>query len=159
MRNRLQTRRDDSTINWLEMDTFFDINIDRPNYGSIAPVASTGTFSNLYNRLVFQPLPWVYYRLDSQLPIFDKGFTQVNSDLNFMVTRDVNLSVGQRYINNDPQFTDSNLFNVSAYLRFNDNWAFSFSESYDFAIKTWKARLIRFIATSPVGRLRSGSIF
>jgi len=44
------------------------------------------------------------------------------------------LSVGQDYIWGDKQFSNSNLWNVSAYLRLNDHWGFSVSESYDFAL-------------------------
>ena len=43
MRNRLQTRRDDLTVSWLELDTFFDINIDNP--------FDRTQFSNVFNKL------------------------------------------------------------------------------------------------------------
>jgi hypothetical protein len=47
VRNRLQTRRDDTTINWLELETYFDANIDNPYDRS--------NFSNVFNNLRFQP--------------------------------------------------------------------------------------------------------
>ena len=42
MRNRLQTRRDNLTFSWLELDTFFDVNIDRPDFGSLPAALGHG---------------------------------------------------------------------------------------------------------------------
>jgi hypothetical protein len=83
VRNRLQTRRNNATLNWLELDTFFDVNIDRPEFlGGVMP--DEGTFSNIFNRLRWQPLPWVNFTLDSQLPLLDTGFTEVNTQRHFL---------------------------------------------------------------------------
>jgi LPS-assembly protein len=131
VRNRLQTRRDNSTLNWLELDTFFDINIDRPDFGNASALSDDGTFSNVYNRLRWQPLPWVGLTINAQLPLFDSGFTEVNSSLNFMVTRNAKLSIGQRYLNGNPQFRDSNLTTLGGYIRLNDNWGVRFAEQYE----------------------------
>jgi hypothetical protein len=136
VRNRFQTRRDNLTFNWMEIDTFFDINIDQPGFGNASPISDGGTFSNVYNRLRWRPLPWVNFTLASQLPLLDSGFSEVNSNLGFMVTRNLLLSVGQRYLNGNEQFQDSNLATLGAYVRFNDNWAFSFSERYEFSDST-----------------------
>jgi hypothetical protein len=133
VRNRLQTRRDNLTFNWLEVDTFFDVNLDRPDFGNASVLSDDGTFSNVYNRLRWQPLPWVGLRLDSQLPLLDSGFTEVNTSLGFLVTRNLQLSVGQRYLNGSNQFADSNLATFGGYVHVNDNWGFSFNESYEFA--------------------------
>ena len=73
MSNRLQTRRDNITFNWLELDTYFDLNIDRPDFDALIP-DDGGTFSNLFNRLRWNPLPWVTFQLDSQVPLLDPGF-------------------------------------------------------------------------------------
>ncbi len=136
VRNRLQTRRDNYTLNWFELDTFFDVNIDRPGFGNASALADDGTFSNVYNRLRWQPLPWVGFNLNAQLPLLDSGFTEVNSSLGFMVTRNVQLSVGQRYLNGNPLFEDSNLATLGGYFRINDHWGFSFAERYEFETST-----------------------
>src|SRR4029434_2227469 len=107
VRNRLQKRRDKLTFNWLERNTYFDLNIDRPEFlGGILP--DDGTFSNVFNRLRWTPLQWVNLTIDSQLPLFDAGFTEVNSQLNFLVNRNVQLNIGHRYINGNPIIFDSN---------------------------------------------------
>ena len=131
VRNRLQTRRDSRTLNWLELDTFVDVNIDRPDFGG-SVVDDAGTFSNVVNRLRWSPLPWVNMTVDAQLPLFDRGFTQVNTNLGFMVNSNVQLNVGHRYISNNDFFFDSNLLNLGGYFRVNDNWGVSVRELYEF---------------------------
>jgi LPS-assembly protein len=140
VRNRLQTRRDDQTINWLELDTFLNVNLDHPNYGSLLPVSDLGPVSNLYNRLIFAPLPWVYARVETQTPLNVDGYSEINGNINFMPCKDINLTMGNEYIYGNKEFTDSNLWNVTAYLRLNDHWAISASESYDFAISTLESQ-------------------
>ncbi len=130
-RNRFQTRRDNQTFTWLELNTFFDVNFDRPDFG--LPVnPDDGTFSNLVNRLRWTPVPWVNLQVDSQVPLFDEGFTEVNSSVNFLATRNVQFNIGHRYMSGNKLFNDSNLLNVGGYFRFDDNWAFSFRETYEF---------------------------
>lgn len=128
IRNRLQTRRDNATLNWLELNTFFDYRFDAPDFG-LDPDA--GKFSNLVNRLRFQPLSWASLTIDSQVPVFDKGFTEVNSRANFVVSQNVQVGVGHRYINKNILFQDSSLVDFGGYYRLNDNWGFSFREYYE----------------------------
>ncbi len=131
VRNRLQTKRDSITHNWLELDTFVDVNLDRPNFGSTL-TDDEGTFSNVVNRLRWVPLPWVYLTLDAQLPLLDTGFTQVNTSLGFMVNSNIQLNIGHRYISKSPSFADSNQVNLGGYFRLNDNWGVSVRELYEF---------------------------
>jgi hypothetical protein len=85
-------------------------------------------------------VPWVNLQIDSQLPLLDTGFTEVNSNVNLLVNENVQLSVGHRYISGNTQFTDSNLLNLGAYFRLGDNWAFSFREQYEFADSVLEAQ-------------------
>ena len=132
VRNRLQTRRDNDTLNWFEIDTFLDVNIDRPNFGGYSVLADTGTFSNVFNRIRWNPLPWMTFQLDSQLPLLDSGFTEINSSLNLMVNQSLSVNLGQRFIDGNSQFPNSNLVSFGGYYRVNDNWAFSFRDQYEF---------------------------
>ena len=140
VRNRFQTRRDNQTMNWLELDTYFDVNIDRPDFGNASLLSDDGTFSNVYNNLRWQPIPWVSLSIGSQLPLLDSGFTEVNSSLNFMVNRSTQLSIGQRYLHGSKQFSDSNLATLGGYFRINDNWGFSFAEQYEIEDSTLEAQ-------------------
>ncbi len=132
VRNRLQTRRDDLTYNWFEIDTFFDANIENPYY--------EGDFSNVFNNLTWSPLPWASLNINSQLPILDSGFTEVNSSIHFMVTEGIDLTVGNRYLEGNPLFEDSNLLTFGGYLRLNENWGFSFYEQYEFDDSTMESQ-------------------
>jgi len=140
VRNRLQTRRDDLTINWLQLDTYLNINLDHPTYGSLLPVSDLGPVSNLYNRLSFAPLPWVRAAVETQTPLTDFGYSAVNGTLNFMPCRNVSLVMGNSYIYGNKEFPDSNFWNVTAYLRIDDHWGVSVSESYDFAINVLQSQ-------------------
>lgn len=115
VRNRLQTRRDDSTINWFELQTYFDINFDNPYDRS--------DFSNIYNKLLFSPVPWAGLSISSQLPLLAHGFTEINTDVRFQPVSSVLLTLGHRYLRDNPFFADSSLYTASAYYRVNENWA------------------------------------
>ncbi len=130
MRNRLQTRRNGNTLNWLELDTFFDVNLDRPDFGG-SFTSDEGNFSNVINRLRWVPLPWMYMTLDAQLPIFDRGFTQVNTSLGLMVNSSIQVNIGHRYISDSASFTDSSLLNLGGYVRINDHWGVSIRELFE----------------------------
>ncbi|HEX3817384.1 MAG TPA: LPS assembly protein LptD [Chthoniobacterales bacterium] len=123
VRNRLQTRRDDTTINWLELDTFFDVNIDNP--------FDRTQFSNVFNNLTFTPLPWMTLVIDSQLPLLDKGFTEIDSALRFQPVSNLQISVGHRYLNDNPYFLDSSLLTLGGYYRINDNWGIGGLAEYE----------------------------
>ncbi len=141
MHNRLQTRRDNDTLNWFEIDTFCDINIDRPDFGGLNVPSDTGTFSNLFNRIRWVPLPWVSFELDSQVPLFDTGFFEINSNVNVVVNKSVSISLGQRYIDGNNQFPNSTLVTFGGYLRINDNWGVSCREQYDFINSTLESQV------------------
>jgi LPS-assembly protein len=123
LRNRLETRRDDVTVTWLELDTFADINIDNPY--------DRRPYSNLFNKLRFNPLPWASLAVDSQIPAFNKGFTEVNTNVTMQVLANLQVSAGHRYLNGNPFFNNSSLFVVGGFYRFNDNWSVGFQEQYE----------------------------
>jgi len=131
VRNRLETRRDNDTYSWLDLDTFFDINIEEPQYPGIT--YQEGTFSNVFNNLHWNPLPWLSSEVDSQVPVSSKGFTEVNATLSFMVNPNLKFTVGDNYIHNNPFFVNSNLITFSSYYRIDDNWGVSANEQYEAA--------------------------
>jgi LPS-assembly protein len=128
VRNRLQTRRDERTINWLELDTYFNLNLDKPTFPNYQV---TEQFSNLYTSLAFNPFQWGSLTVDTQLPVFNKGFTQINTSLNYLPIDDLRLSISHRYIDENPYFENSSTLNLGGYLRLDDNWGFSFSQDYE----------------------------
>jgi hypothetical protein len=137
VRNRLQTHRDQDTLNWLELETFMDLRIEQPDYASVKS-ADTGQYSNLFNRLRWNPLPWIGVTVDSQVPVMDQGFTELNTETNLQVTRDLTFSVGNRFVNGNTYFTNSNLMTGGARYRVNDNWSMSFNENYEFQTRQFE---------------------
>ena len=123
VRNRLETRRDDQTITWLELDTFLDVNFENPY--------DRTDYSNFFNNLRFTPLPWMSFTVNSQVPAFAKGFTEVNTFASVQPVANLQLSFGHRYLNDNPFFQNSSLFVVGGYYRLNDNWGVGVQEQYE----------------------------
>ena len=128
VRNRLETRRDDKTMTWFELDSFFDVNFDNPY--------DRTDYSNLFNNIRFTPLPWVSLSVNSQVPAFSKGFTEVNTLASVQPLANLQLSVGHRYLNDNPFFLNSSLFLVGGYYRIDDNWGIGAQEQYEATTST-----------------------
>jgi LPS-assembly protein len=123
MRNRLQTRRDDETINWMELETYFDVNIDNPYDRS--------GYSNVYNNFRFNPVPWVGFGVGSQIPLLGHGFTEINTGIRVQPIASLQLNFGHRFLNENPFFPNSSLYELGAYYRINDHWAIGAYDRYE----------------------------
>lgn len=123
VRNRLQTRRDDTTVNWVETESYFDLNFDNPYDKS--------NYSNVYNNIRFNPLPWASLGISSQLPLLGNGFTEVNTDLRVQPIANLQLAFGHRFLNESPFFLNSSLFTGGAFYRIDDNWAAGAAVRYE----------------------------
>jgi hypothetical protein len=143
VRNRLQTRRDNSTTNWLDIDSHVDVNFDNPLARTIPPgvtnvsrsnplVPSRELFSNVFNRVRLQPVPWFYMGVDSQIPLLNPGFWQINTFLDWLLNPNIEVRIGHTYLQSNPFFQDASEVSFYSYLRLNDNWGFSIYEDYDF---------------------------
>lgn len=121
-RQRLQTRRVDSTHDWLTLDSFFDVNFENPY--------SDADVSNFFNIVTFSPVPWLNLAIRSQIPIVSEGFTEVDTRLYYTPVPQLSLGFGQAYIENNEYFANSTQTNFSAYWRINDHWAVSLYEQY-----------------------------
>ncbi|HRJ71309.1 MAG TPA: LPS assembly protein LptD [Terrimicrobiaceae bacterium] len=124
VRNRIQTRRDQTTFQWMSLDTFFDVNFDNPY--------SDASVSNIFNIYRFRPVQWFFLDVESQLPITSQGFTEFNTGFNFMPTKDFSFRIGHRYIDGNEFFADNSQFDFFAYFRINENWGFSLYEQYEY---------------------------
>jgi LPS-assembly protein len=130
IRNRLQTRRDQRTYQYLTLDTFFDANFENPY--------TDNDVSNIFNVMRFRPVNWFFVDLNTQLPLDDNGFTESGIRFSWMPTRNLNLSLGNRYIEGNEFFSNNNQVDFSAYWRINEHWAFSFYEQYEFESGIWQ---------------------
>ena len=123
VRNRLQTRRDDLTVSWMDVETYIDVNFDNP--------LDKTQYSNLFNNIIFTPVPWASFGISSQVPVFEKGFTEVNTYVNIQPVANLQISFGHRYLNQNPFFTNSSLYVLRGYYRINDNWGIGIQEQYE----------------------------
>jgi lipopolysaccharide assembly outer membrane protein LptD (OstA) len=134
IRNRLETKRDNTTFAWFSMNTHLDVNVKEPTF-------ATGSFhqgivSNLYNGMSFTPLPWIGLTVNSQTPLNKYGFNQINTLLNYMPVKDLQLNLGNEYLDHDPFFQSEMLVDAGLYYRFNDNWSISTRDEYEFVNST-----------------------
>ncbi len=121
--NRFQTKRNGSTYNWLQTNTYVDGFIEDPEFNR--------SVSNLYNDIDFQPLQWLRLNISSQVPLGNDGFTEVNTRVTFQPRKDLEFSIGNRILSNHPFFDDSNLIDLRTYYRINDNWGVSAYERFE----------------------------
>jgi LPS-assembly protein len=115
-RNHLITRRDGQSHEWLFMDTYIDRYLDDPE--------GNRTWSNLYNDIRWQPLPWLGLDLETQMPVFDggSGFSEFSTRLRYMPWQDMEFSLAYRHLNNHPVLLDSDRFDLGTYFRLAENW-------------------------------------
>jgi LPS-assembly protein len=130
VRNLLQTRREDSpgnfgTYNYAGLNTYVDVFMEDPEFDR--------DISNLYNDLFWNPLPWLSFNINSQLPIGDSefNFTELNSYITWLPTRNFSWSIGHQLLTDNPLFIDSSLITSSVYARINNNWGFSMNHIYE----------------------------
>jgi hypothetical protein len=110
-------------VSWLELETYIDVNFSNP--------FDKTQYSNLFNRLRFTPVPWISLVIDSQVPAFDAGFTEVNTNVVLQPIPNLQISLGHRYLDNNPFFLNSSLFTFGGYFRINDNWGIGVAEQYE----------------------------
>jgi LPS-assembly protein len=115
-RHQLITHRDDQSYEWMYLDTYIDSYIDDPE--------GNRDYSNLYNDIRWQPLPWLGVDLETQLPALNSGsgFSEVNTRFRFMPDENWNFSVAYRQLNNHPVLLDSNRIELTTYVRLSENW-------------------------------------
>ncbi len=123
VRNRLQTRRDDLTISWMDLETYMDVNFDNP--------FDKTQYSNLVNNVTFTPVPWASFGISSQVPVFEKGFTEVNTSVNIQPIANLQINFAHRYLNQNPFFDNSSLYVLGGHYRINDNWSVGIREQYE----------------------------
>jgi LPS-assembly protein len=117
-RNRLLTQRDKQSFEWLYVDTYVDAFLKDPE--------GQRKFSNLYNDVRWQPLPWLGVDFETQFPVVSagSGFNEFTSRVRFMPTQNFEFSLGYRYLNGHPVLVDSSRLDLQTFTRLNENWGF-----------------------------------
>ena len=129
VRNRLLTPRDGTSHHWLAVNTYLDLFLDDPEFDR--------RISNLYNDLVWEPLPWFRWRLETQFPIAGRSkFTELATSGTFMVNPDLEFDVSYRYLANHPILRDSSRLALEAFYRINDRWGVGAYNRWEFEDST-----------------------
>lgn len=117
-RNRLITKRDGQSYEWLFVDTYIDAYLENQSQNI------DSNFSNLYNDVRWNPLPWMTASFETQFPLLDggSGFTEFATSLEFQVTENFEFSLGYRHLDNHPVLVDSNRVDLRTYTRLAENW-------------------------------------
>jgi hypothetical protein len=63
-----------------------------------------------------------------------KQFWEINTYLSWTVTPNFDVSLGDLYLDHNPNFPNSHQIFLQTYYRFNDNWGFSVYENYEATI-------------------------
>ncbi len=124
-RQRLFTRRDDRNYDWMGLNTYFDIFAEDPEFDR--------SHSNLFNNFYWRPIPWLTYRLDTQVPIGggDYEFTEIDNRLTFQPTKWWEFSLGHLLLQDHPFFEDSSLVTFNTYARLNEEWGVGMIQRYE----------------------------
>lgn len=127
--NRILTKRDSESHQWLSVNSFVDIFGEDPEFDR--------TISNLYTDVHWSPLPWLDLTVETQVPLFsDDGFTEVATGLIFMPTENTEVSIRHRYLESHPILQDSNRLEVRANHRINEEWGIGSTHRWEFADDT-----------------------
>jgi LPS-assembly protein len=124
-RNHLITRRDGQSHEWLFVDTYLDKYLDDPE--------GNREWSNLYNDIRWQPLPWLGLDLETQIPVFDggSGFSEINTRVRYMPMQDLELSLAYRHLNSHPVLLDSDRIELGTYVRLAENWGIGSRHTFE----------------------------
>ncbi|MFK7909371.1 MAG: LPS-assembly protein LptD [Akkermansiaceae bacterium] len=123
--NRLMTKRDGDTHEWLVMDTYVDVFLNDPEFDR--------KISNLYNDIIWHPIPWMQLSLETQFPIADSQseFRELAGSIRLMPTESFEISLGYRQLNNHPILEDSNQVTIRAYSRISESWGIGFYQRWE----------------------------
>jgi len=118
VRNKLITKRNDNNHDWLITDTYFD-------YFFIDPELNRRV-SNLYNDVLWNPVPWLQVGIETQVPISNNSgdFTEFAGRATWMPNEKHEYSLRIRHLDSHPVLVDSTQVEVSGYSRINESLGF-----------------------------------
>ncbi len=115
IRNRLVTRRNGGTHDWLNLDTYIDAFFEDPELNR--------NFSNLYNDLRWNPTPWFELDLETQFPVSsDANGNELAASFRFMPSDNFEFNIDYRHLNAHPILRDSDRIVLESFARLNEYW-------------------------------------
>lgn len=136
VRNKLQTRRDGQNWDLADWAVFADLNLDR-HYNEQNQLVDD-KYSNIYNDLKINPLPWLSFRSQSAVDTYSSRYAMSDNSLTWQATKFYELTVGNRMLDQvrirDDRgvlLPDSNLIYLRNFYRMNENWQFEARQSFE----------------------------
>ncbi|MDB6025300.1 MAG: Organic solvent tolerance protein [Verrucomicrobiales bacterium] len=136
LRNKLQTKRESGVQDLINWALYTDWRLDRRiDYGSGTNRLTQSTFADVYSDLEFRPRSWITLGSETRYGVAQGYFREVNHRLTLLPNDVWSLTLGHRYLHEDPAFgigpTGHNLIYDSIYYRFNENWAGHMSHYFE----------------------------
>jgi hypothetical protein len=126
LHNKLQTKREDGVENLVNWALYSDWRITR-HHGQ-------ATFADLYSDLDLQPFSWLLLNSETRYNLNDRNWTEANHAATFTPNTTWNLTVGHRYLRDNPALGTNygnNIIFSSIYFRFNENWGVRLSHHFE----------------------------
>jgi len=125
VRNNLITKRDDQNFTWLYLDTYVNAFIQAPD--------DAQAFSNMYNDVQWQPVPWMAVGLATQFPLANNqaNYNEFNSYMRFIPTDYFSFALGSHRLSGQPLLPNTNSFSLQTYTRLSENWGFGTRHSVE----------------------------
>jgi LPS-assembly protein len=118
--NKIQTKRDGVNYDLLTLQTYGDADFDH-NFSAATP---SSTFSNLFNKLTFNPTPQLAFQSSSALAVSGDSYNEIENSVIWSPDPSLKFTVSDNYINHSPIFADSNQLNLDVFYRMNEHWQF-----------------------------------
>ena len=125
--NKLQTKRDGANYDLVTLQTYADADFDR-NFSAATP---DSTFSNLFNKLVFNPTPQLSFTAQSSTPLNSDSYTEFDTSGTWSPDPSLSLTLGDSYIDHSPVFQDSNQVTLDVFYRMNEHWQVEAQEQFE----------------------------
>lgn len=127
LRNKLQTKRGNGIDNLVNWALYTDWRLD--------PRTNQTTFADFFSDLDLRPRSWLLLNSETRFGLEGLKVREANHRMVLAPSSTWSLTLGHRYIDNDPAFgpvsVGHNLIYDSFYYKFNENWAYRMSHFFE----------------------------
>ena len=123
--NNLLTKRNGGTHNWLTLNSYIDFFDRDPEFDR--------DFSNLYNELNWNPLPWFSARGSAKIPLANEDdlFSEYIFSSRFLPHKSTEFNISYRFLDSHPSIRDTSKLTLHTYHRINEQWGIGSSHSWE----------------------------
>jgi LPS-assembly protein len=126
VRNKIQTKRDGRNWDLADWTVYADVDLNH-NFS----VTENQSYSNVFSDLQINPAPWLSFHSFGSLDVTGNSYNEFNNVVTWQPIPALQLSAGNRFIDDSVLFPNSNLLTFSAFYRLNEHWQFFANYAYD----------------------------